>query len=94
MVREEIVEKIVVEKIEAMPMVTVTAMVQVHEVKEVEEPRTLRLSVTAADVKRSIEAYRKAIHQRSENILNMQYTKRQGGAISPKIGMLEIHVKE
>ena len=101
-VREEIVEKIVVEKIEAMPMVTVTAMVQVHEVKEVEEPRTLRLSVTAADVKRSIEAYRKAIHQRSENILNMQYTKRQGGAISPtststaststvhKIGMLEI----
>jgi hypothetical protein len=101
-VREEIVEKIVVEKIEAMPMVTVTAMVQVHEVKEVEEPRTLRLSVTAADVKRSIEAYRKAIHQRSESILNMQYTKRHGGAISPtststaststvhKIGMLEI----
>ena len=86
-IREEIVEKIVVEKIEAMPMVTA----MVHEVKEVEEPRTLRLSVTAADVKRSIEAYRKAIHQRSENILNMQYTKRQGGAISPKIGMLEIH---
>jgi hypothetical protein len=96
--KEEIVEKIVVEKIEAMPMVTA----MVHEVKEVEEPRTLRLSVTAADVKRSIEAYRKAIHQRSENILNMQYTKRQGGAISPtststaststvhKIGMLEI----
>ena len=101
-IREEIVEKIVGEKIEAMPMVTA----MVHEVKEVEEPRTLRLSVTAADVKRSIEAYRKAIHQRSESILNMQYTKRQGGAISPtststaststvhKIGMLEIHVKE
>jgi len=39
-------------------------------------PMTLRLSVTAADVKKSIEDYRKAIHLRSEN-KNNKSTKRK-----------------
>ena len=63
-VRVEVKAPTTVVEVEATPKVQVVVVEEVQ--VPIEAPRTLRLSVTAADVKRSIEAYRKAIHLRSE----------------------------